>query len=35
VAGRVLLVYDVFTTGATLSECVPVLKKAGAVEVHA
>lgn len=33
--GRVLLVDDVLTTGATLSEGARVLKDAGAQEVHA
>jgi ComF family protein len=32
---RVLLVDDVLTTGSTLSECASVLKKAGAISVHA
>lgn len=32
---RVLLVDDVLTTGSTLSECARVLKRAGAVSVHA
>jgi competence protein ComFC len=32
---RVLLIDDVLTTGSTLSECARVLKKSGAVSVHA
>ena len=32
---RMLLVDDVLTTGSTLSECALVLKKAGAISVHA
>jgi ComF family protein len=32
---RVLLVDDVLTTGSTLSECAEVLKRAGALSVHA
>ncbi len=32
---RMLLVDDVLTTGSTLSECASVLKKAGAISVHA
>jgi ComF family protein len=32
---RVLLIDDVLTTGSTLSECARVLRKAGAISVHA
>jgi len=32
---RVLLIDDVLTTGSTLSECARVLKRAGALSVHA
>jgi predicted amidophosphoribosyltransferase len=32
---HVLLIDDVLTTGSTLSECARILKKAGAVSVHA
>ena len=35
VAGRVVLVDDVMTTGATLHECARVLKTNGTKEVHA
>nr|MBA3609394.1 ComF family protein [Chthoniobacterales bacterium] len=32
---RMLLVDDVLTTGSTLSECASVLRKVGALSVHA
>jgi competence protein ComFC len=32
---RVLLIDDILTTGATLSECARILKRAGALSVHA
>jgi len=32
---RVLLIDDVLTTGSTLSECARILKRAGAISVHA
>jgi ComF family protein len=32
---RVLLIDDVLTTGSTLSECARILKRSGAISVHA
>jgi ComF family protein len=32
---RVLLIDDVLTTGSTLNECARILKRAGAISVHA
>jgi predicted amidophosphoribosyltransferase len=32
---HVLLIDDVLTTGSTLSECASILKRAGAISVHA